>query len=189
MDLDLWTTSSPQGEWLLIPGGSGSPPVARAFIPSKKSEGFAGEPAIEWRGSVNASGVYAMAEKSLYFLPRSECVCEIWADAPTPEPRTFEIGTADEIAPYIGEWVSRANVSLSIRWPAHDVPMVYVWGALRDMPGEDPTDEVGVKLARNLIEKGGLELVNILYGSTLRPIAEPSTFHEFLQIFFRRALA
>jgi hypothetical protein len=109
MGLSLWTSSSPVGEWLLIPGGFGSPPVARAFIPSKKVEGFASEPGIDWRGSVAATGVRDVAKKSLTLVPESECACEIWADESTPAARKFKLDTADEIVGYVGEWSSRAN--------------------------------------------------------------------------------
>jgi len=172
-----------------MPGGVGSPPMARAFIPSRKSEGFAGEPAIEWRGSVAAAGVRDLAKRSLALLPDYECACEIWADEQAPEPRTFKLDTADEILDYVGDWASRANVSLSISRSSHDFPLIYVWAAVRDEPGTEATDEVGVKLDRHLIEKGdGVDLVQTCFNYTLGPVAQSSTFAQFVNEFQKRAL-
>jgi hypothetical protein len=188
MGLSLWTSSSPLGEWLVIPGGLGFPPVARAFIPSKKFEDFESEPAIEWRGSVGVTSVRDLAHRSLTILPQSECACEIWADEPTPEPRLFELGTEDGILGYVGEWSSRANVSLSVQRSSDNFPMIYMWGAVRDAAGQDPTDEVGVKLDRRLINGAGLELVRMCFSYTIGPVAQSSTFGEFLDNFQKRAL-
>jgi hypothetical protein len=163
--------------------------MARAFIPSRKSEGFAGEPAIEWRGSVAAAGVRDLAKRSLALLPDYECACEIWADEQAPEPRTFKLDTADEILDYVGDWASRANVSLSISRSSDDFPSIYVWAAVRDAPGTEATDEVGVKLDRHLIEKGdGVDLVQTCFDYTLGPVAQSSTFAQFVNEFQKRAL-
>jgi hypothetical protein len=189
MGISLWTSSSPLGQSLLIPGGFGSPPVVRAFIPSKYVEGFASEPAVEWRGSVAATGVRDVAKQSLSLLPDSECACEIWADESAPEPRTFGLGTADEIVSYVDEWSSRANVSLSIGRSSDSFPMIYVWGAVRNASTAEETDEVGIKFDRSLIVRGGVDLVLACFKYTLGSVAQSSTFDEFLTEFSKRVLA
>jgi len=172
-----------------MPGEVGSPPVARAFIPSRKTEGFAGEPAIEWRGSVAAAGVRELVKKSLALLPDYACTCEIWADERAPEPRTFKLATADEVFDYVDDWASRANVSLSISRSSNDFPLIYVWAAVRNEPSTEATDEVGIKLDRHLLEKGdGVDLVQTCINYTLGPVAHSSTFTQFVNEFQKRSL-
>jgi hypothetical protein len=164
-------------------------PIARAYIPRDKSLGFASEPAIDWRGSFKANGVRAVAEKSLSLLPGYQCTCEIWADETTPEPRIFKLGTTDGIVGYVSAWSARANVSLSFQHPAEQYPLIYVWGALRDTAGEEPSDEVGVKLDRHFIHKGGNEVVELLFKETGAPAVRTAEFGKFFTDFYKHAIA
>jgi hypothetical protein len=180
-------TSVP-GEWRSIPGEAGAPPAARAFIPKDRSEDFASEPAIEWRGSCGVAAVSAVAERSLFFVPESQCTCEIWSDDPTvPEPHIFTRGNVGEIGDYVRSWSSHANMSLSICNPSYDFPMIYIWGALREGKS-DPMDEVGLRLHRRVISDGGLELVEILY-SKGDALAEQDAFSQFVKDFRVMALS
>ena len=159
-------------------------PMARAFIPHDKSQGYASEPAIDWRGSFKASAVRAVAERSLNLMPNYQCTCEIWADEPTPKPRTFKQETMSEIVGYLSDWSSRANVSLSFQLSDGQYPLMYIWGALRDGSGAEPSDEVGVKLDRSLIQEGGGALVWLLFSETRSPAIHTGEFGEFLSHFY-----
>lgn len=179
------STSVP-GEWLSIPGEAEAPP-ARAFIPKDRSDEFASEPAIEWRGSIGTAAVSAVAERSLSFVPESQCTCEIWSDEPTvPEPHTFTRGNVGEIGDYVRGWSSRANMSLSIRHPSYDFPMIYIWGSLREGKSA-PMDEVGLRLHRRVISDGGVELANILYFKG-DAVAQPDAFSRLVENFRVMAL-
>lgn len=181
--------TSDQGEWLSIPAEAEGSPIVRAYIPHDKSHGFASEPAIDWRGSLKASAVRAVAEKSLALLPDFRCTCEIWSDEPTPKPRIFKQGTTDDIVGYVSDWSSRANVSLSIEHPDGQYPVIYVWGTLRDTAGEEPTDEVGVKLDRGFIYKGGQDVVLLLFDETRAPALRSKAFKAFFDDFYKHATA
>jgi hypothetical protein len=174
-------------EWLFMRRASGGPPIFRAYIPRDKSQGFASEPAIEWSGSIESDTVRVMAEKLLGWLPGSECVCEIWADEPTPDPRVFKLDTTGEMVSYVRNWSSRANVSLSLQRPSDRYPPVYVWATLRESAVE-PADEVGVKLDRGLIDEGGVDLVRLLLSETKGPTHDYN-IREFLSNFRERALS
>jgi hypothetical protein len=177
------------GEWLSMRSEAQGSPIARAYIPRDKSRGFASEPAIDWRGSLKAGAVRAVAEKSLTLLPDFRCTCEIWADERTPEPRVFKQGTTDDIVGYVRDWSSRANVSLSFQHPNGPYPLIYVWGALRDTAGEEPTDEVGVKLDRGFISKGGGDVVMLLFDKTRAPALRTEAFVAFFDNFHKHATA
>jgi hypothetical protein len=80
-------------------------------------------------------------------------------------------------------------VSLSISRSSDDFPMIYVWGTVRDTVAAEATDEVGLKLDRRLIVTGGVDLVRACFSYTLGPVAQSSTFGEFINEFYKRALA
>lgn len=170
-----------RGEWLFVPGSAQASPAVRAYIPRDKSPNFANDPAIEWRGSLNADTVRIMIEIWLTTFSDSECECKIWADEPAPEPRVrvFKRRTASEIAGYVRDWSSRANVSLSIRQPDDSHPQLYVWGALREA-GVETTDKVGIKLDRRFFDGGdGVGIVTGLFEHANKP-SVPIAMQDFL---------
>jgi hypothetical protein len=177
------------GEWLSMHAEAQRLPIARAYIPHDKSQGFASEPAIDWRGRLKAGAVRAVAEKSLALLPGFRCTCEIWSDEPTPKPRIFKQGTTDDIVGYVRDWSSRANVSLSIEHPDGPYPLIYVWGTLRDTGDDEPTDEVGVKLDPGFIRKGGQDVVSLLFHETSAPALRSKAFDAFFANFYKQAMA
>jgi hypothetical protein len=182
------------GEWLLIPAKAEAPPALRAYVPRDKSSHFANGPAIDWLGSLDAATVQSVAKKSLTILPHevSECRCEIWSDEPTPEePGVFTVETVDQIFGYVADWLSRANVSLSIQRRGIHHPLLYIWGTLREAGGTEPADEVGIKYHRCLLGDGHLweDVVNPLFNETKAPsIGNSINIEEFFSNVKRSAL-